>query len=565
MRKSPDAIPHTLRLVLKAALATLAIGMLTSVMPTYAASSGSPAEIDEMVSQAHSFKSQTPTDRQIAIGRIMWESGQASKAEVLFHEAMNRSQGVEDKIKAADMLAEFYRKGGNHGKAIRIYEPLLKEAIGGKDTATMVHVYGGLGATYADEKQFVKSIKSYRTAEELLSQRPDTSAMADIMSGMANTLFVAGDVREALSLIKRARDLTDEGDLDRITVILLAESKIEAKLGDFEAAYNTMNEYSRLRRRLRDREADNIMSSNGYGETEEMRYRLAAAEGVRQAVSDEQEAEKKMAFVAAFVLCLLLLITLSGLAIVIRRMLLNRSKEVEMRRKVKDSDRVLHIVGHDATNQFNTLLGFASVLVQRTSKIGGDEETFAKHIYSSAQTLYQMTSNLLTWSKSQGQMKPRRMMTSISESLENVLAAMRVVADDKDIKIKNEISGNVMGYCDPSHLAIIIRNLISNAIKFTRHCGNITLMSTTYANKLIVVVEDDGIGMPADTIARFNRDEALASTDGTDNEKGNGIGLSICRYLAKVNGGDLIFEPGRKKGTAVTLVLPISEDEAKEK
>ena len=236
-------MPHIKRHARKVVLTTFAIGLLTIGMPPDATGAGNPIEIDETTTQqAISFKSQTPTDRQIAIGRIMWESGQDSKAEVLFHEAMNRAQSADDKVKAADMLAEFYRSGGEHGKAIRTYEPLLREAISHKDTATMIHVYGGIGATYADEKQFVKSIKSYRTAEELLSQRPDTAVMADIMSGMANTLFVAGDVREALSLIKRARSMTSESDLDRITVILLAESKIEAKLGDFEAAYMTMNE-----------------------------------------------------------------------------------------------------------------------------------------------------------------------------------------------------------------------------------------------------------------------------------------------------------------------------------
>lgn len=124
-------------------------------------------------------------------------------------------------------------------------------------------------------------------------------------------------------------------------------------------------------------------------------------------------------------------------------------------------------------------------------------------------------------------------MTSISDSLDNVLAAMRVVADDKEIRINNEIGKDVMGYCDPSHLAIIIRNLISNAIKFTRHYGNITLMSTTYDNKLLVVVEDDGVGMPAETIAQFNKDEVLTSTDGTDNEKGNGIGLADMPLLGE--------------------------------
>ncbi len=516
-------------------------------------------ELDATV-QDLSGKSQTPTDRQIAIGRMMWDNGQDDKAEELFHEALNKAQSMNDRRNATDVLAEFYRWKGQYDRAVKAYESLRGEAERTQDFRTMIHAYAGLGNTFADAKDFVRAIKFYGDAEDLLDVNPDTAAMADVLTGKANTLLKGGDVREALRLIKLARNMTSEDDLDRITVILRVESNIEAELKDFETAYATMNEYSRLRRKLRDREADNLMSNNGYGETEEMRYRLAEAEGVREAVGGEQEAERKMAFMASFVLCILLLVTLSGLAIVIRRMLLNRAKEREMRLQVKEADRVLHIVGHDATNQFNTLLGFASILVDRTSKVGGDEEMFAKRIYSSAQTLYQMTSNLLTWSKSKTQMKPKRCPTVVSKSLEEVLQAMRVVAGDKEITIDNKISDDIVAYCDPSHLAIIVRNLVGNSIKFTKHYGKVTLSSTTYGGKLLILVEDDGIGMSVEDIAKFNRDETLTSTQGTDNEKGNGIGLTICRELAKANGGDLIIEPGRKKGTAITLVLPSITD-----
>lgn len=516
-------------------------------------------ELDATV-QDLSGKSQTPTDRQIAIGRMMWDNGQDDKAEELFHEALNKAQSMNDRRNATDVLAEFYRWKGQYDRAVKAYESLHGEAERTQDFRTMIHAYAGLGNTFADAKDFVRAIKFYGDAEDLLDVNPDTAAMADVLTGKANTLLKGGDVREALRLIKLARNMTSEDDLDRITVILRVESNIEAELKDFETAYATMNEYSRLRRKLRDREADNLMSNNGYGETEEMRYRLAEAEGVREAVGGEQEAERKMAFMASFVLCILLLVTLSGLAIVIRRMLLNRAKEREMRLQVKEADRVLHIVGHDATNQFNTLLGFASILVDRTSKVGGDEEMFAKRIYSSAQTLYQMTSNLLTWSKSKTQMKPKRCPTVVSKSLEEVLQAMRVVAGDKEITIDNKISDDIVAYCDPSHLAIIVRNLVGNSIKFTKHYGKVTLSSTTYGGKLLILVEDDGIGMSVEDIAKFNRDETLTSTQGTDNEKGNGIGLTICRELAKANGGDLIIEPGRKKGTAITLVLPSITD-----
>ncbi|MCI5777030.1 MAG: ATP-binding protein [Bacteroidales bacterium] len=503
--------------------------------------------------------SQTPTDRQIAIGRAMWESGQVKKAETIFMEALNRSQDMSDKVNATNTLAEFYCAVGKLEKAVAAYSSLLASATVEGDTATLISIYSGLGATFSYNGQYVRAMKSYRTAEMMLETQPDTAALADILKGMAITLNAAGDVREALTLIRKARSITPESDLERITEILNVENRIEARMGDYETAYRSISEYSRLRRLLRDRQADDIINSYGNAETEETRFRLAAAEGMRQAISEEQDAERRMALTAAFVMCILLLVLVSTLAIIIRRTTIRREKENNLRQKMQDQERVLHIVSHDSTNQFNTLLGFADVLVQRASKNGGDDEIFAKHIYSSAQTLYQMMSNLLAWSMSQTQMRSKPTVLNVADGLEPVFCSMQIVAADKEIEVRNSIDKRTQAFCDPSHLVIIVRNLINNAIKFTRHGGLVEVTASSYGNKTMIVVTDNGIGMTPEMVERFNCDEMLTSTQGTEREKGNGIGLTICRDLAKTNGGNLIAEPRRKVGTSITLVLPARE------
>lgn len=513
---------------------------------------------DDVAAYEEVTDTQTPAERQIAIGRVLWQAGQVAKAEKLFLDARRQAQTLADKVRATDILAEFYQACGENAKAIRVFDSLLSEAAAQHDTTTLIHVYDGVGRAYDSGRQYVKAIKSYRQAEAMLRQRPDSLAEASVCAGMARTLHVAGDVLEAKRLIMKARGLLRPDNLSAMAAVLDTEAKIEATLGEYQTAYETMASSATLTSQLRESEMKQMLNSSNpiyASQSEETRTQFAKEVDSLRAVADENDAARRMAFMASFVLCLLLALALTSFAIVIRRLQMYRRKELEMEQMVKDSDRVMHIVAHDATNQFNTLLGFAEVLVERTRKRGGEEEIFCRHIYTSAQLLFQMTSNLLTWSKTKSQLKPKQDTVTVCECLQGVLESATLVADEKEITIRNTISDDVSVYVDPSHLVIIVRNLLSNAIKFTHHGGTVTLSSATYGDKATIVVEDDGVGMPPEAVSLFNRGQQLRTTDGTDNEKGNGIGLTICRDLARSNRGDIIVEPGRKRGTSVTVVL----------
>lgn len=501
----------------------------------------------------------SPTDEHIASGRQLWEAGQTAKAEELLLEAEAMARGIDEKTKAADALANFYAKCGDTKRAAKAFATLISAAAQAADTSAMVHAYDGLGRTYGNARQHVRAIKSYRRAEELLKLRPDTSALSWVYAGMAHTLFESGDLHESLRLARAARAMASEADLPTITTILGIESRIEAELGDYETAYATLSEYSRLRRLLRDKEADYLISASAHarklGATDSERLLGVREAEFRKTVAAEYEKGRRMAFTASFALCIMLLLTLSCLAIAARRLTLSRREESRLAQRAAESGRMLQIVGHDTTNHFNTLLGFAEMLVERTRKRGGDEEVFARHVYTSAQTLYQTTSNLLAWSKTRSLLKAKREDAQVGICLAGIVDTMRLMADNKGIDLQSDLGENVRAYVDTSHLVIIVRNLLSNALKYTARGGTVRISASRYADKVAIVIDDNGIGMRRDAIARFNSDAPLTQTDGTDSEKGNGIGLTICRDLARANDGDIVIEPGRKEGTSVTLVL----------
>ena len=126
-----------------------------------------------------------------------------------------------------------------------------------------------------------------------------------------------------------------------------------------------------------------------------------------------------------------------------------------------------------------------------------------------------------------------------------------------DRRLRNMMDIKV--FVDASHLEIILRNIISNAVKFTQRGGHVVVRASVYSKHAAVSVDDDGMGMSQEDVARFNKEQDLVPNAGTNNEHGNGIGLAICRDLVRNNGGSIVVEPGRLCGTSVTVLLNLAD------
>jgi len=138
-----------------------------------------------------------------------------------------------------------------------------------------------------------------------------------------------------------------------------------------------------------------------------------------------------------------------------------------------------------------------------------------------------------------------------------VIDTMIAIASRKSIRIRNLVSADAMVQADSNMLQSVLRNLISNAVKFTKTDGNIEIRSELKNGFQVIRVSDNGIGVLQEISGKlFNDASGMVSTFGTDNEKGHGLGLLLCRYMIEKTGGTIWLESTSEKGSVFAFTLP---------
>jgi len=220
-------------------------------------------------------------------------------------------------------------------------------------------------------------------------------------------------------------------------------------------------------------------------------------------------------------------------------------------------DRFFAIVAHDLKSPFTPLMGFSELLATQGEHLPPERVVEYGSILNRAATeAFKLLDDLLEWSRLQLE---RVCFTPDVIDLQSLvrtnIARYAVMAGSKDVTLEAHDLGAMATYADPSMVDSILRNLISNAIKFTPAGGSVTVTLGAEDDRVLVTVADTGIGIPAD------RMEALGTVDsgssaGTLGEKGTGLGLVICKDLAERQGGALSLSSVEGKGTTAVLRLP---------
>ena len=513
-------------------------------------SDGSYAVVEEDV---------TDTERSIEIATAMWQAGQIQKAEELYLQAFTTAKQPYDRLKAARSISEFYRSEGRANKAADIYESMLDDDELANDPACLKVIYQELGRTYNSDAKYIKAMRNYRAAMVAASrEKLDSVFLTTIYTDMAKTLMVAGDVQYAESLIDSAQMFSGSAGIVVLSEVVSTKARILALMGRYEEAYNGMEQTVSLNLKQWNNQVSTLMNSTNpifMQQKIEARNRYERHIQELNAKIDEVEEARRKAYGATIGIGLFALVSITGFIVALGRMRDTDKEKRQIEQKNRDNEKVISIIAHDAMTQFNTLLGFASILLENNQPKGGEEAEFSKLIYTSAQKLYEMMSNLLAWSRTKRQMKPKKQLVLVNDAISRVVGVCQIMATSKDIEITNRIESDVTAVVDPNHLEIVIRNLLSNAIKFTNKGGVISLSALMHGDRTSLIVEDNGVGMDEEIVASFNNDETLTSTEGTEHEKGNGFGLSICRDLVRANGGNIIINSARGKGTSASIVL----------
>ena len=236
-----------------------------------------------------------------------------------------------------------------------------------------------------------------------------------------------------------------------------------------------------------------------------------------------------------------------------------KKQQAELQNEVKVKNRFFSIIAHDLNGPFALLLGLTNILSKKADKLTKEKIVdMTKVINDAALQAFSLQKNLLQWSRLQfsaGQVISKSIL--LPKLVEDTMDVYKMIAADKKISLVSEISEvKVFGDCDMIHT--ILRNLISNALKFSHEGGVVTLSSKTVDDMVQISVVDEGVGISKEEIDNLFVLDHLTSVKGTSGETGTGIGMSLCREMVQENGGCISAESILGEGTRVTFSLPVS-------
>jgi len=234
----------------------------------------------------------------------------------------------------------------------------------------------------------------------------------------------------------------------------------------------------------------------------------------------------------------------------------NQKKELEAINATKD--KFFTILGHDLKNPFTTVIGITDLLLKKYDQIEKDAAVdYIQQINRYSKNAFNLLDNLLLWARSQtGSLKVNFKRTNLKNIIDSVVELFAVNAKQNSITVTCTIDKDLHGYFDVDMTTIVIRNLVSNALKFTNENGKVSIKAFEVGDMIQVEVADTGIGISKqDQEKLFDIDKKTNIIDSTEKE-GTGLGMVLIKEFISKNGGNIWVESELNAGTVFKFTLP---------
>ncbi len=237
--------------------------------------------------------------------------------------------------------------------------------------------------------------------------------------------------------------------------------------------------------------------------------------------------------------------------------------EKDLREINAKKDKFFSIIAHDLRSPFSGLAGLTDLLRSTIRELSNEQvDRYLELISQSTQNISKLLENLLSWAKTQtGKMEYKPDFLQISKIVKEAVDVATITAKNKDIKIESNASEINWVFADENMLKTVLRNLISNAIKYTHKGGKISVIGQKQEIDgvlyNVIGVKDNGVGIPKDKLDRIFSIEDSFSTYGTEKEKGTGLGLILCKEFVEKHKGKIWCESEENKGSTFSFSLPV--------
>lgn len=240
--------------------------------------------------------------------------------------------------------------------------------------------------------------------------------------------------------------------------------------------------------------------------------------------------------------------------------LIKSSEELKELNATKD--KFFSIIAHDLRGPFNGFLGLTEILAEDGATMDKKElSRLSTELFKSAKTQYRLLGDLLQWSRIQsGRMEFAPAIYSLDELVEFVFDIQKTNAENKNISLNKDYDNSFQIFVDFEMMQVVMRNLISNAIKFTDFGGRITVKAWQAGFSSYITITDTGVGIPEEIMPKLFRIDLHHSTDGTNKEQGTGLGLILCHEIIERHSGEIIVESSVGKGSSFTISIPLAHN-----
>lgn len=511
------------------------------------------------------------------LGRVFKELGQYEIALKHLRASRNNSKLLNDKEGepySLDEIGDVKLRMEQYDSALHYLNlsvaganKLLKEGASITLREDQSKTFSKIAKAYLGKKSYDKALAYYDSTFNLHNQATNKFGIAEVELGRATVYEQQGKTDEAMAYTTKALALAKE---IKARVIEISCYKLLATLwetkGDNKKALGYFKQFHALDDSLYSNEIQQKILRDQIGfETEMLDDRIAA---LTLQEEDRLSRLKKSEFISNI---LVVVVALSAILLVTvyrsgqRRKQINllllqhqeemqkRSEELEQLNQVKD--KFFSIISHDLRSPINALAGLMDLLDK--GAITPEELPVAvKELRSRFNHTRALMNNLLDWTVLQ--MDKMHLQAShvplkklVDENIE-LLGSIQ----NKHVNMINRVPETAVGYADSNTINLVIRNLITNAIKFTNDGGEIIVAAEEKSNEIVVSVEDNGIGMTADIQKKLFDKVNPYSTRGTANEKGTGLGLILCKEFVEKNGGRIWVESSVDKGSIFWFTLP---------
>ena len=512
------------------------------------------------------------------LAEAYFKTNQIDKALEFNMKALNVKERIHDttgiKISTKN-IALLYSERKEHRKAIEYYDAVLALIDPESDQDLRGDILPRIGEEYLKFNDFDKAAEYLVEGLKYNRQTKNKEGMLRALNSIAylnlqkkNTRLAENQIYEAHEL---AKQINNPEELVKNYKLLMA---LDSTKGKYQQAYQWQREYYTLKRHLDSENQpklsintdiiDDIIENNSIAETPN-----AAIPIINNTNQVKNLKLLSYGLIAAFltVLTFLLLIYLR------RKSSIKYTQELEekntqiqlqndaiMKQKIhleeinNVKDRLFSIVSHDLKDSISSIKGFLDLL--KEDSISKEEfEELIPELSENANNASLLLFNLLNWSKSQMQnLKPRPDHFNIQDVFYDKLNLVEQKIEQKRIVVIDETQREFV-YADKSMVEIIIQNLITNAVKFSRVGDIITISNKERDGKSVICVEDSGVGISKENLKRLFQNNNF-TTVGTQNEKGTGLGLTICKELVELNHGRIWVESTENVGTKFLVELP---------